>query len=83
MRPAHYYQGWIEEYPVENAGCPDAVGRAFAADARELLGLEFYVGDFLAMNLLANFAQDDRRGRVAERWIIDLRDYLGGDQDAD
>src|ERR1700682_6371346 len=83
MRQSDYDESRIEEHPMEKAGCPDAVGWASDSDARELFGLELDVGDFLAVDLIANFAQDDRGGRVAQRWIIDLRDYLGGDEDAD
>ena len=68
---------------MQQSRCPDGAAWASAADADELLGLEFYVGDFLAMYLFAYFAEDDRRGRIAKGWITDLRDYLGGDQDAD
>src|SRR5580704_998382 len=83
MRQSNYYEGRIEEHPVQKARCRDAVYRASEPDARELLGLELHVCDLLAMNLLANRAKDDRCGRLAQCWIVNLGDNLGCDEDTD
>jgi hypothetical protein len=65
MRQPDYHEGRIEEEAVEKARRPHAWCLASCPDARQLLGLEFHVPDFFAVDLLANSLQDGRRSRLA------------------
>ena len=65
MGKSDHHEGRIEEQAVENACRPHAWCRASCPDARQLLGLEFHVRDFFAVDLLANGLEDGRRSRRA------------------